>query len=182
MAPQIDKNAPVVRNNQCLRPPPSTASCVLDRGIARCARTITRLCRTHCSTFKPGTSNSSEARRSPCFGSNPNAPGRLGAGANGLTMLPRQDMDGLIGAPYFDDCGVQYFQPIDRYIGGAGHELGHALGLPHPPGCDAGLTSCDYAALMWAGYASYPATYFRSDDSAAIRLASITSLFLSRRH
>lgn len=93
-----------------------------------------------------------------------NAPGRLGAGTDGLTILPRQDMDGLIGAPYFDDCGVEYRQPITRYIGGAGHELGHAFGLSHPPGCDQGLSNCDQNALMWAGYAAYPATYLRADE------------------
>ena len=100
-----------------------------------------------------------------------NAPGRLGAGTNGLTILPRQDMDGLIGARYIDDCGVEYRQPITRYIGGAGHELGHAFGLSHPPGCDAGRSSCDRNALMWLGYAAYPDTYLR-DDEKQILLAS----------
>jgi len=93
-----------------------------------------------------------------------NAPERLGAGTSGITMMPRQDMDGLIGARYFDDCGMEYRLPIGRYIGGAGHELGHAFGLPHPPGCDAGLATCDRDALMWAGYSNYPATYLRTDE------------------
>ena len=85
-----------------------------------------------------------------------NAPGRLGAGTRGVMMMPRQDMDGLIGARYIDDCGVEYRFPPSRYIGGAGHELGHAFGLLHPPGCDAGLQTCDQNALMWAGYFMYP--------------------------
>jgi hypothetical protein len=93
-----------------------------------------------------------------------NAPGRLGAGTSGVTMLPRQDLDGLVGARYFDDCGIEYRFPITPYIGGAGHELGHAFGLPHPIGCDAGPPGCDYTALMWAGYVSYPATYLRADE------------------
>jgi hypothetical protein len=95
-----------------------------------------------------------------------NAPGRLGAGTSGVTMLPRQDMDGLIGAPYFDDCGVPYDFPPDRYIGGLGHELGHAFGLPHPPGCEEGLPTCDYNALMWAGFwEGYPSTtYLRAEE------------------
>jgi VCBS repeat protein/Big-like domain-containing protein len=92
-----------------------------------------------------------------------NTAGRLGAGTLGLTMLGREDLDGLIGAPVFD-CGIQYVFPPSRYIGGAGHELGHGFGLSHPPGCDAGLSTCDYAALMWAGYAAYPNTYLRADD------------------
>ena len=100
-----------------------------------------------------------------------NAPGRLGAGTLGVTMLPRQDMDGLIGARYFDDCGKEYKLPINRYIGGAGHEMGHAFGLSHPPGCEAGAATCDQNALMWAGYVSYPNTYLRDDDKQ-ILLAS----------
>lgn len=98
-----------------------------------------------------------------------NAPGRLGAGTTGLAMMPRQDMDGLIGARYISDCGEEYRFPISRYIGGAGHELGHALGLPHPPGCNEGLESCDRSALMWAGYASYPTTYLRDDEKLLLR-------------
>jgi Domain of unknown function (DUF5011) len=92
------------------------------------------------------------------------APGRLGAGTSGVTMLPRQDMDGLVGARYFDDCGQEWIYPPDRYIGGLGHELGHAFGLPHPPGCEAGLSTCDYNALMWAGFWQYPNTYLRSEE------------------
>jgi hypothetical protein len=97
-----------------------------------------------------------------------NAPGRLGAGGNGITMMPRQDMDGLIGARYIDDCGIEYRLPPSRYIGGAGHELGHAFGLPHPPGCDDGLPSCDQNALMWAGYSLYPNTYLRPEEKALL--------------
>lgn len=93
-----------------------------------------------------------------------NAPGRLGAGVNGITIMPRQDMDGLTGARVIDDCGLEIRQPISRWIGGTGHELGHALGLTHPPGCDRGLPSCDQNALMWTGYARYPNTYLREDD------------------
>jgi hypothetical protein len=100
------------------------------------------------------------------------APGRLGAGASGLTMMPRQDMDGLIGAPYIDDCGIGYDLPISRYVGGAGHELGHALGLPHPPGCDTQLPSCDSAAIMAGGYASYPNTHLTEDDKATLFASS----------
>jgi len=101
-----------------------------------------------------------------------NAPGRLGAGTNGLTIMPRQDMDGLIGARYVDDCGVEYRLPARRYVGGAGHELGHAFGLPHPPGCDQGSASCDRQALMWSGYASYPDTYLRGDEKQLLLQSS----------
>ncbi len=97
-----------------------------------------------------------------------NAPGALGRGTPGLTILPRQDMDGLIGAPYFDDCGKPWVQPATRYVGGAGHELGHAFGLHHPPGCDAHLPACDQNALMSVGYAKYPDTHLRAEDKQAL--------------
>lgn len=100
-----------------------------------------------------------------------NAPGRLGAGMVGLTMLGTEDLQGLIGGRVIDGCGVEFFQPVTRYIGGAGHEIGHTLGLSHPPGCDAGLPTCDFGALMWSGYALYPNTYFRADEKS-ILLAS----------
>jgi hypothetical protein len=98
-----------------------------------------------------------------------NAPGRLGAGTTGVTMMPRQDLDGLVGERYFDDCGMEYRYPPSRYVGGAGHELGHAFGLPHPPGCDAGLSSCDQKALMWLGYITYPNSHLRPEEKELLR-------------
>ena len=98
-----------------------------------------------------------------------NAPGRLGAGLQGLTMLARQDLEGLAGmSPIFDDCGPDVTRPVGRWIGGLGHELGHAFGLPHPPGCDAGSPTCDGSALMWAGYANYPNTHLRAEEKATL--------------
>ncbi len=97
-----------------------------------------------------------------------NAQGALGRGTSGVTILPRQDMDGLVGERYFDDCGKEWVQPQTRYVGGAGHELGHAFGLHHPPGCDADLPTCDRNALMSVGYARYPDTYLRPDDKRVL--------------
>ena len=61
-------------------------------------------------------------------------PHELGAGRWGLTILP--DIEGITNpGKEFYRCGERsYFDPIGRWIGGLGHELGHALGLPHPPG------------------------------------------------
>jgi hypothetical protein len=53
-----------------------------------------------------------------------------------------------------------------------GHELGHAFGLPHPPGCDQNQSTCDYNDLMWTGYASYPATYLNAAEQAALNQSS----------
>jgi hypothetical protein len=61
------------------------------------------------------------------------------------------------------------FGGLCRWVGGLGHELGHAFGLPHPAACDAGLSGCPgNAALMWTGYAVYPNTALLADDKAAL--------------
>lgn len=92
-----------------------------------------------------------------------NTAGPVGEGEPGLTILGIQDLNGLVGAPV-SECGESFDYPVNRWIGGLGHELGHTFGLPHPPGCDAGLSTCDYNALMWAGYVDYPNTYLRQDE------------------
>ena len=99
------------------------------------------------------------------------ARGSLGRGGTGLTMVGREDLEGLIGnrLVYYDECGRgPYAGPVTRWIGGIGHELGHVLGLPHPPGCDDGLPTCDRAALMHSGYETYPDTYLRPDDKQVL--------------
>lgn len=53
-------------------------------------------------------------------------PGDKGRGGGGVAYLPEDDLLGLVGAhPTQPDAA--------RWIAGGGHELGHALGLPHPP-------------------------------------------------
>lgn len=91
-----------------------------------------------------------------------------GAGALGVALMARDDLDGLLSGKPYDRCGEYYPLPLERWIGGLGHELGHALGLPHPPGCDARAPGCDGGALMWSGYARYPDTYLRSEEKAQL--------------
>ena len=99
-------------------------------------------------------------------------PHELGAGGPGLTILPRGDLEGLANPGPYTYCDEgPYDGPIGRWIGGLGHELGHAFGLPHPPGCDEGSPTCDRDALMSQGYTRYPNTYLR-DDEKVILLAS----------
>lgn len=99
---------------------------------------------------------------------------RLGASTTGLSMLPRADLEGLVGEPQEDACGDVNHMPVSRWVGGLGHEMGHAFGLPHPPGCDDGLPTCDSNSIMWAGYVSYPDTYFNADE----RTQLLTSPFI----
>ena len=106
-------------------------------------------------------------------------PNSLGRGWGGLAMMGRDDLEGLIGnrGSYYDECDRGPFSgPVDRWIGGAGHELAHAFYVPHPPGCDEGESGCDTWALTWAGYVNYPHTYLREDEKALL----LESSFITR--
>ena len=95
----------------------------------------------------------------------------LGRGGPGLTIMGNGDLEGLVGnrLSFYDECNRGPFDgPIRRWIGGAGHELAHALGLLHPPGCEQQLPTCDRPALMWDGYGDYPRTYLRVDEKEAL--------------
>jgi len=77
--------------------------------------------------------------------------GAGGAGTSGVAILTSHDLEGLVG-----ERG-----PICRWIGGLGHEMGHAFGLPHPPECSGGSRQpeppCN--SLMYLGYDMFPKTY-----------------------
>lgn len=93
-----------------------------------------------------------------------------GAGGDGVAVLPANDLRGLTGQQNRPVCTTD---PVDtagisRWIGGLGHELGHAVGLPHPPACDAGHPSCPANALMWLGFRSYPETFLLPEDKATL--------------
>ena len=93
----------------------------------------------------------------------------LGRGGLGLTILPRGDLDGLTTPGVYYYCGEgPYDSSLGRFIGGLGHELGHAFGLPHPPGCDPWqATTCndlESLSLMHDGYEAYPETYLLPAD------------------
>ena len=95
--------------------------------------------------------------------------GRLGLGGSGVTIMGHFDIAGLGGQrTQTGPCGDTFSFAFDRWTGGLGHELGHALGLPHPPGCDQSLSICDSNALMWAGFYNFPTTYLRDDDKATL--------------
>jgi hypothetical protein len=97
-----------------------------------------------------------------------------GCGTSGILLVSANDLRGLAGesSAFTDPCtsNKPFPYPPPRWIGGLGHELGHAFGLPHPPGCDDGNTAiqCDTNALMWAGYAAYPNTFLRDDNKAVL--------------
>ena len=106
---------------------------------------------------------------------------QLGRGGTGLTIVGTWDLDGLVGEDWGEGDPCDPYDPPDeplgRFVGGVAHELGHAFGRPHPPGCDAGLLTCDTWALIDAGYTVYPDTYLRADDKEAL----IRSPFIDTR-
>lgn len=98
-------------------------------------------------------------------------------GTQGVAMMPSGDLRGLNGESNINPCGGP---PADtagkhRWIGGGGHEVGHAFDLPHPPGCGSpgpwsGCTGGQLASdsIMWLGFRTYPATYFLTQDKTAL--------------
>ncbi|HET6325319.1 MAG TPA: hypothetical protein VFG04_11640 [Planctomycetaceae bacterium] len=76
-----------------------------------------------------------------------------GSGAQGLCIMCDADLLGLSGRSKED-------KRISRWIGGIGHEFGHALGLPHPP------DGYDIHSMMdpEGGFRAYPDTYFAEAD------------------
>jgi hypothetical protein len=109
--------------------------------------------------------------------------GQTIGGGGGVALLAGNDLRGLTGQPNIPACPNETpdLGGINRWIGGLGHEIGHAFGLSHPPGCDQGAcTGAQFAAtsLMWAGYAAYPTTHLLDDDESLL-LASQFFNFLT---
>jgi hypothetical protein len=94
------------------------------------------------------------------------APGDKGRGTAGVCVLPGDDLLGLTGQHPTQ-------KNKSRWVGGLAHELGHALGLPHPAD-----TTKDQNSIMWAGfYEHYPNGAYLTPDAKAILL---TSPFIGR--
>lgn len=84
-------------------------------------------------------------------------PGNKGRAIPGYAYLPEDDLLGLVG-----DHPTQ--KDPKRWMGGLAHELGHALGLPHPKD-----TAKHHKAIMWAGfYGYYPDGAYLTDADKQI--------------
>lgn len=104
------------------------------------------------------------------------AEGRLNAGGDTLTMMQREALEGMVGlAKPFDECGAtRPAYGMHRWIGLAGHEIGHTLGLPHA--CDRYQEGCDEYSLMWQGPLRYPAAHFAEPDREVLRANRFVNL------
>ena len=91
-------------------------------------------------------------------------PGQAVGGTSGIALLPRHDLLGLIGQSIF--AGEE---AISRWYGGLAHELGHALGLPHPAPCETNPHHIDCESLMMYGFRRYPKTRLLREDLERLR-------------
>jgi hypothetical protein len=103
---------------------------------------------------------------------------RGGAGGNGIAILPANDLRGLSGETLRECPNSPENPSVCRWVGGLAHEMGHAFGLPHPPGCDQGTSQCTDVArgsLMWLGYLDIGETYLLHQDWTDLRQSSFFS-------
>jgi hypothetical protein len=93
--------------------------------------------------------------------------GQAVGGTSGVALLPANDLRGLAGQTTSNVCtgAPEPDQGVNRWVGGLGHELGHAFGLPHPAECDPVQTaSCPLQSIMWFGYLTYPDAFLTDDE------------------
>lgn len=88
-----------------------------------------------------------------------------GCGGRGVVVIGANDLLGLVGKEINKYCpDLVHSYPPCRYVGGMGHELGHALNLWHPDKCPPENPRCWDHDLMMYGYTKYPDAFFNDVD------------------
>ncbi|HEX6548837.1 MAG TPA: hypothetical protein VF134_08865 [Candidatus Dormibacteraeota bacterium] len=85
-------------------------------------------------------------------------------GASGICLLPHHDLLGLVG-----ESGFLGERATSRWVGGLAHELGHAVGLPHPPPCERDPGHADCQGLMYHGFRQWPDTFLLPAEVEQLR-------------
>jgi hypothetical protein len=111
--------------------------------------------------------------------------GQAVGATSGVALLPANDLRGLAGELNIPPCvgAPPDTAGVCRWVGGLGHELGHAFGLPHPPACEDGdpTTVCPSNTLLWLGYITYPQTFLLEEDKATLAQSPFFSSVHLRR-
>jgi len=84
-----------------------------------------------------------------------------GQGGSGFTCMPVDDLYGLIGKNRDN-------RNVNRWIGAAAHELGHAFGLSHSPN----YIETNNALMAYGWFENYPTRTFLSNEEKAILSSS----------
>ena len=95
--------------------------------------------------------------------------GAAGSSDLGYAMLTRIWLERLvddnpISSPCPDSPPPPIYSADNSPVGALAHEFGHMLDLSHPLACEEGHSKCDYKALMYSGWASYPDTHLRPEE------------------
>ena len=111
--------------------------------------------------------------------------GQAVGGTSGVALLPANDLRGLAGETNIPPCFGQLPDTagVCRWVGGLGHELGHAFGLPHPLACEDSDSNsvCPSDTLLWLGYITYPQTFLLPEDKETLAQSPFFSSVKLRR-
>jgi hypothetical protein len=105
--------------------------------------------------------------------------GQANGATSGVAVFPANGLRANVCAREIPPCsGAPEPVPLCRAYGGIGHELGHALLLPHPASCPAPDSSCS-RALMWTGWDDYPSAYLTPSEKMQLVTNPGTAHFFS---
>jgi len=98
-----------------------------------------------------------------------------GGGSLGQTIMPADDLHGLIGNPGGIICKSSADSNVWRWVGGLAHEGGHSFGLPHPE--EKGFITKEEgdSYVMETGYQYYPGVLFTDEGITTLNKSEFFS-------